>query len=63
MITRRTHELVTRLRRFEGGHPGIMAVNIRIRTEGEIKLRINHGVLYLIDRVCYCDTLGVSPND
>jgi hypothetical protein len=31
-----------------------------ISTEGEIKTQIQFALMYPVNRICYCDTLGVS---
>jgi len=59
-ITRDVHSLVSALRQIGSwGRPG--PERLRIMTEGEIKMLVNHEVMYPLGNVCYCDTLGVSP--
>jgi hypothetical protein len=36
---------------------------LRISTEGEIKVQIQHELMYPVGHICYCDTLGVGPNE
>jgi len=49
--------------RQDGGWRRPGTAKMRIMTEGEIKILVNHEVMYPLCNVCYCDTLGVSLND
>jgi len=61
-ITRDVHSLVSALRQV-GGWGRTRTAKLRIMTEGEIKILVNHEVMYPLGNVCYCDTLGVSLNE